>query len=442
LQQNCYLIDVQKGVGPEPQTIELDVVYSEALYFTDEDSGVRGLQFNLYKDYDSSTETVTYPDFYIGVAPKSETALAGTYSANDIYFVEMDIAANTTVEAEEILSDFVVTWLGKDEEGNNLYQYTFKFLGDDGNTYIINLEETDTRAYDNDTGAEVEIDEEGGSSVEPGYYLVGSFTEWQPLSSYMLSLNQAAEAEEYMIEVRLFAGNEFKVVQVDEAGAWTWFPDGENNNYVVSEDLGIATVYFRPDGQGGEGWHYGYIYVEPYQEPQVPLYDVAEAIAAELAKDDVIQVRGIITKIEFKGKNFAKYGSVCFYVKDASGAEGEFEFFNCYSLDEKKFTVSDPEFDETSTQWAQFDAVTDEDGNVIEVGDLIIAQGKYEFYNNQKHELQQNCYLIDVQKGVGPEPQGIEEITADGQTIKVLRNGHVFILRGDKIFNLQGILVK
>ena len=267
LQQNCYLIDVQKGVGPEPQTIELDVVYCEALYFTDEDSGVRGLQFNLYKDYDSSTETVTYPDFYIGVAPKSETALAGTYSANDIYFVEMDIAENTTVEAEEILSDFVVTWLRKDEEGNNWYQYTFKFLGDDGNTYIINLEETDTRAYDDNTGAEVEIDEEGGSSVEPGYYLVGSFTEWEPLSSYMLSLNQAAEAEEYMIEVRLFAGNEFKVVQVDEAGAWTWFPDGENNNYVVSEDLGIVTVYFRPNYDGGSDWFYNCIYIAQGGQP-------------------------------------------------------------------------------------------------------------------------------------------------------------------------------
>ena len=267
LNTGCYLIDVQKGVGPEPQTIELDVVYSEALYFTDEDSGVRGLQFNLYKDYDSSTGTVTYPDFYIGVAPKSETALAGTYSANDIYFVEMDIAANTTVEAEEILSDFVVTWLGKDEDGYNWYQYTFKFLGDDGNTYIINLEETDTRAYDNDTGAGVEIDEEGGSSIEPGYYLVGSFTEWEPLSSYMLSLNQAAETEEYMIEVRLFAEDEFKVVQVDEAGAWNWFPDGENNNYVVSEDLGIVTVYFRPNYDGGSDWFYNCIYVAQGGQP-------------------------------------------------------------------------------------------------------------------------------------------------------------------------------
>ena len=266
LQQNCYLIDVQKGVGPEPQTIELDVVYCDALYFTDEDSGVRGLQFNLYKDWDSSTQTVTYPDFYIGVVPKSETALAGSYSENDIYFVEMDIAENTTVEAEEILSDFVVTWLGKDEEGNNWYQYTFKFLGDDGNTYIINLEETYTMAYDDDASAYVEIDEEGGSSVEPGYYLVGSFTEWEPLSSYMLSLNQAAETEEYMIEVRLFAEDEFKVVQVDEAGAWTWFP-AEGGNYAVSEDLGIVTVYFRPNYDGGSDWFYNCIYVAQGGQP-------------------------------------------------------------------------------------------------------------------------------------------------------------------------------
>lgn len=35
-----------------------------------------------------------------------------------------------------------------------------------------------------------------------------------------------------------------------------------DNNYIVdAAHAGEKTVYFRPDGQGGEGWHYGVIYV-------------------------------------------------------------------------------------------------------------------------------------------------------------------------------------
>ena len=66
-----------------------------------------------------------------------------------------------------------------------------------------------------------------------------------------------------MLTYTLAAGDEFKVVKV-EGETQTWMPDGMGNNYVVdAAHAGAKTIYFRPDGQGGEGWHYGCIYITP-----------------------------------------------------------------------------------------------------------------------------------------------------------------------------------
>lgn len=128
-------------------------------------------------------------------------------------------------------------------------------------------------------------------------------------------------------------------------------------------------------------------------EPQV--YNVAEAIAAGFANDDEISVRGVITKMEFKGKNFAKYGSVNIYVADVTGAEGEFEFFNCYSLEADTFRASVPEYDAASTAWAEFTEVTDGNGVTVHVGDTIVAFGKYKLFNTT-HELNTGCYITEL----------------------------------------------
>lgn len=147
--------------------------------------------------------------------------------------------------------------------------------------------------------------------------------------------------------------------------------------------------------------------------PVTPQYEVAEAIAAGLAEDDVIEVRGVITKMEFKGKNFAKYGSVNIYVKDATGAEGEFEFFNCYSLEADTFKASVPAYDATSTAWAEFKEVSDGNGVAVHVGDTVIAFGKYKLYNST-HELNTGCYLVDIKHAA--------ETPVEGDTIDVTIN--------------------
>ena len=94
------------------------------------------------------------------------------------------------------------------------------------------------------------------------YYLVGSINGWDATTSaesLKLAANPAAEGE-YMIDYTFAANDEFKVVGRPEGTQdITWFPQGMGNNFKITE-AGNYTVYFRPDGQGGEGWHEGFIY--------------------------------------------------------------------------------------------------------------------------------------------------------------------------------------
>lgn len=142
-----------------------------------------------------------------------------------------------------------------------------------------------------------------------------------------------------------------------------------------------------------------------YTKLVINQYEVKEAIDAGLNKGDLIKVRGVVTNMAAKGKNFATYGSLKIYVKDATGAEGEFQFFNCASLNEAKFETTVPAYDATSDQWADFTSVTDADGHTLRVGDTIVAKGKYELYNST-YELQQGCFLTSIVPGEGaPEPE-------------------------------------
>ena len=93
------------------------------------------------------------------------------------------------------------------------------------------------------------------------YYVIGSMTGWDKNEAYLLTINQSSKWE-YKGDFTFAAANEFKVI--DENGAW--YP-AEAGNFVINE-AGDYTVYFRPDGYGGEGWHEGYIYAAKKPEPQ------------------------------------------------------------------------------------------------------------------------------------------------------------------------------
>lgn len=150
------------------------------------------------------------------------------------------------------------------------------------------------------------------------------------------------------------------------------------------------------------------------------VYEVAQAITAadagSINTDDIIAVRGVVTKIEFKGTNFKKYGSANIYVADATGATGSFEFYNCYSLNADTFKTSSPAYDATNSSWAQFNSVADANGVDVAVGDTVIASGKYTKYNST-YELNTGCYLTSIVKAIMPELETISVADAISLTM-------------------------
>ena len=271
-------------------------------------------------------------------------------------------------------------------------------------TFTVGNSGTATNGQARITAFSVTYVGEGGTST-PQYFLVGSMIGWKPNAEYKLKANSGQEGE-YMIDAILAANEGIKVVGVLGKDT-TWYKDGIGNEYIIRE-TGKYTVYFRPEGN--QQW--GYTYFEPVKA-NCPLYNVAQAIAASPTKGDEMFIRGVVTKIEIKGSNFKNYGSANIYVKDATGATGEFEFYNSYSIKGATYTTTDPAYDATSTAFKQFDAVSDGTYTVA-VGDTVVAYGKYDYYSST-HELQQNCYIVEIIEGEKPEPETIDvHISGDG----------------------------
>lgn len=107
--------------------------------------------------------------------------------------------------------------------------------------------------------------------LEDGFYLIGKIGGVDGWNVADLKAEQkfAPNLEnpvEFMLNVTLAEGDEIKVVNVLSDVITAWFPgDGSSNFVVTAAYAGEKTVYFRPDQQGGEGWHYGCIYIAPNQ---------------------------------------------------------------------------------------------------------------------------------------------------------------------------------
>ena len=288
------------------------------------------------------------------------------------------------------------------------------------------------------TISKVEFYAEDGGDPTPvvEYYVVGSMNNWELSADYKLAANPG-QAGEFMKRFTFADGDELKVRKAIDGELDAWYPEGVGNNWVITED-GQYDVYFRPEGN--TEWANGFFFVAPYVIPQ---YDVAEAIAAGLAENAEVEVRGVVSKIEIKGKNFASYGSACIYVNDATGAEGQFEFYNCYAVGSAKFTTTDPAYDATSTAWAQLTEVATADGYAIHVGDTVIARGNYTYYSQTSmHELKQDCFIIYAKAPEAEFPTAIDNTNIDAKAVKFFENGQLIIIKNGVRYNAQGAVVR
>ena len=342
-------------------------------------------------------------DIYNGVTeikPSAEQAAAITVASGEAPAAE-EVAEVNLADVNKFIVMNGVEAVGEFAEGtasnltingvvvrNNFKNgYTFE-AGKTYNIYgVVTIYQNNPQVYF--ISAEIAGDVPPTPQPTVNYYVAGSMNNWGPAEAYMLTPNNASL---YEGEFTFAANDEFKVIGV-EGETTTWYPDGMGNNFQITE-AGDYKITFNPAGNV-EGWYAGFFNVVKKEAPIVHQYEVAEAIAAGLQENEEVLVRGIITKMEFKGKNFVKYGSVNIYVADATGAEGEFEFYNCYSLNADTFMTSIPNYDPEGADWVQLREVADANGNAIHVGDTVIAFGKYKLFNTT-HELNTGCYLVDI----------------------------------------------
>ena len=98
-----------------------------------------------------------------------------------------------------------------------------------------------------------------------GYYFVGSVTDNKVEEEMLLTKNTAeTETDEYYIDVRMSASDTFKViygtvVYGEEGRKDILYPSGVGNEYVVPAN-GLYRVFFRPNADGGAGWHENVLY--------------------------------------------------------------------------------------------------------------------------------------------------------------------------------------
>ena len=128
-------------------------------------------------------------------------------------------------------------------------------------------------------------------AFKDGFYLVGKFggvDAWNIDKNKIFTSNPSAEGE-YMLEnVTLAAGDSLKVVWVENDAIKTWYPEGANYG-VDAAHAGVKTIYFRADGQGGEGWYAGCIYIAP-NEPTAITNVNADAKAVKSLKNGILMI--------------------------------------------------------------------------------------------------------------------------------------------------------
>lgn len=120
--------------------------------------------------------------------------------------------------------------------------------------YVLKLRNTQEWSSGKIGGVQLSFVSDIASEVE--YFLTGTFNDWASKDeNYKFVANPEAEGEYMLLGVELQANAGIKVVSSEG----TWYPDGMGNEKVIAE-AGKYNIYFRPDGTGGDDWHYHFFY--------------------------------------------------------------------------------------------------------------------------------------------------------------------------------------
>ena len=230
------------------------------------------------------------PDYNVLVIPEEKPEFVpGFYlvgSFNSWQPEEMyRFAENPEADGEYMLntrlgSDVEIKVAQFDETGEAVAWYP----AGQGNNYVVDANHAgNVNIYFNPQGVEKwkELHEGGFFWIqqifEVGYFLVGDLTGWELLPEYQFVQNDEIVTHvEYILHTALDKGNQIKVVKRNSDGNWTWFPDGQDNNYIVPDELQHEVIVHFCE-QGHEEWEEfhegGFFFIEPEEEPIEPQFE-------------------------------------------------------------------------------------------------------------------------------------------------------------------------
>ena len=148
----------QGGGGEEGDEVTISgLAYADAYFYNY--NGTDYWDFDLYKNYNESTQATVYPEVYIIVEAESATTIAGTYYMN---YAGYWTSANDSVEIDENDYEAILTITFDGSE----YTFSGQFVGDDGKTYKFECT-SEVYAYDVDNDyEEITLEDEETQGIE------------------------------------------------------------------------------------------------------------------------------------------------------------------------------------------------------------------------------------------------------------------------------------
>ena len=297
-------------------------------------------------------------------------------------------------------------------------------------------------------------DEPAPVVLEDGYYIAGIINGaggWNvaDLSADRQLIHSNEEYEEWYKDVTLAVGDEFKVVYVENNAISTWYPDGNDNNYVIEADhAGDKTVYFRPDSLGGSGWHEGFIYVQP-NPVQLTLVagwnTVCLPYEAEIANVDAYEIQSIDIvggTISLTPSNGALTAAKSYLINAAAAGEHTATLMGGKETTPVEVNHFIGNLAETPVALNATDANYDYfvlSGNEFHqlTGDATATVNQYKAYIRMAKNASAPSALRIVNGATN-----IENIESNETAVKFIENGQLFIKKNGVVYDAVGTVVK
>ena len=327
--------------------------------------------------------------------------------------ITLDGTWDTALGFDDLTS--VTDGLSKDKDGNICFT-----MAEDDYRVVVNYDKEHFTVMGN---FYVEPEPE----LEDGYYLIGSATEWK-LENLTADLKFAANADqegEFVLNTTLEVDQTIKVVKVEKDQIVTWYPEGEGNEYKVDvEHSGKKAIYFRPEGNDEWSAFGGFIWIDKNEAPEENI------IIYVVNKPRWEKVLAYIWRME--GENPIPYrtwpGIEMSVPKQAPALAG------IVAEDDQVLSIEFPkEFDHIIfNNGEEGEALQQtEDLEWVEEKPYFVISGEKDGEGHYKGEWKTQSAATAIDN------------TADGvKAVKVLRNGQVLIIKGNKTYNILGVQVR